>query len=90
MANSIITFDISNDELRDDLDDFLIEIRMIQEHSNQSTYYGTLSKHSLKQISDKIRSCKDYFKQGDYFTVYSASDNNLNKTVYVADGNIRE
>ncbi len=86
MANSIITFDISNDELRDNLDDFLIEIRMIQEYSNQSTYYGTLSRHSLKQISDKIRSCKDYFKQGDYFTVYLSIENSMKKQVYVENG----
>ncbi|MDD5362219.1 MAG: hypothetical protein PHN88_08805 [Ignavibacteria bacterium] len=88
MANAIITFNVTDNDLRDNIEDFLKEINMTKEFSNQTVYFGTLSKFALRQISQKVLSLEEYFTANDCLTVYLAAFNTIIRQKLIDNGKL--
>lgn len=68
MTNYVVTYNIINDEIRNDFESILEELGLEKQTTNQSTYYGYHNGNLKVNIFTKVNSLK--FENNDTITIY--------------------
>ena len=68
MANYVVTYNISDDDIRGDFEDILEKLELEKQNSNQSTYYGFFNGNLKIILLNEIKILK--FGRDDTITIY--------------------
>ena len=75
MTHFIITYDVSKDESREKLKRGIEKLGLREQHSNQTTHFGTFSSFSLLNLELLKIFGEISFTQNDFVTVYKTTKN---------------